>query len=261
MPETDTKQQGQAGTATLEPPETHQTQATTGSPQAGGAASTGTQTGRTATGGGSVSGSSGPGGGPTSGAQTGSTGTSRSASAGGASTGMARRGVTSPASLLGDPFGTMRSMVDQMDRLFDDFLGFSPFGRYRPRGTSAALQGLTGGPGGASLWYPQIEVREKDNNLVVCADLPGMRKEDVHLELHDDCLVLSGERHQEQEQNEQGWYRSERSYGQFYRTVPLPEGVDPNQAKANFKDGVLEVTIPLPKREQKQPKGRRIEIL
>jgi HSP20 family protein len=186
---------------------------------------------------------------------------SRSASGGGPSTGMARRGMTSPASLLGDPLGAMRSMVDQVDRLFDDFLGLSPFGRYRPRGTSAALQGLTGGvTGGANLWYPQIEVRERDNNLVVCADLPGMRKEDVHLELHDDYLVLSGERHQEQEQNEQGWYRSERSYGQFYRAVPLPEGVDPNQAKASFKDGVLEVKIPLPPREQQQSKGRRIEI-
>jgi HSP20 family protein len=251
MPETDYKnQQGQTGTATLEPPETHQTQATTGSPQAGGTSKS------AQTGGASPSGSSGPGGGPKSGAQTGSPGISRSASGSGPSTGMARRGLTSPASLLGDPLGAMRSMVDQMDRLFDDFLGLSPFARHRPRGTSAALQGLTGG---ADLWYPQIEVRERDNNLVVCADLPGMRKEDVHLEVHDDYLVLSGERHQEQEQNEQGWYRSERSYGQFYRTVPLPEGVDANQAKASFKDGVLEVKIPLPPREQ-QPKGRRIEI-
>jgi HSP20 family protein len=157
----------------------------------------------------------------------------------------------------------MRSMVDQVDRLFDDFLGFSGFGRPSRQGLSrgSQSQSLSQGAGaGGSLWYPQIEVSERGGNLVVCADLPGTRKEDVHLEIHDDYLVLEGERRQEQEQNEGGWYRSERSYGHFYRTIPLPEGVNPEQAKANFKDGVLEVTIPLPPREQRQPQGRRIEI-
>ena len=170
-----------------------------------------------------------------------------------------------PASLLGNPLSMMRSLVDDLDHFFDDFLGFggSP-SRYRQpspgtgTGSGSALQSSGGGYGTASLWYPQIEVSERGGNLVVCADLPGIRKEDVHLEVHDDYLVLEGERRQESEENQGGVYRSERSYGRFYRTIPLPDGVNPEQVRANFKDGVLEVTVPMPSREQRQ--GRRIEI-
>ena len=175
----------------------------------------------------------------------------------GASQGMTRRGGSSmsPFSLLGEPFGMMRSMMDQMDRLFGDFVG-TGLSRPRPSGVSAPPSaGMAPSQG---FWYPQVEVSERDGNLVVCADLPGMKKEDVHLEIHNDFLVLRGERRQEQQRNEGGIYRSERSYGQFYRTVPLPDGVNPDQAKANFKDGVLEVTIPMPQQEQRQ--GHTIEI-
>jgi HSP20 family protein len=181
-------------------------------------------------------------------------------SAGGSSTGMARRGGSylSPFSMLGDPFGMMRSMVDQMNRLIGDFTGSGP-GRPQAPGLSTPPSSAAMTPGSSQgFWYPQVEVAERGGNLVVYADLPGMRREDVHLEIHNDFLVLRGERRQEQEQNEGGIYRSERSYGQFYRTVPLPEGVNPDQARANFKDGVLEVTIPLPRQEPRQ--GRRIEI-
>jgi HSP20 family protein len=174
---------------------------------------------------------------------------------------MARRGSLSPTSLLPNPFQMMRSLVDDMDRFFDDFLGWGGTSRSRLPSPSSGLQSLTGGTGvGGGLWYPQIEVSERGGNLVVCADLPGLKKEDIRLEIHDDYLLLEGERRHEQEQQEEGFYRSERSYGHFYRTVPLPEGVNPEQAKANFKDGVLEVTLPLPPREQQQERGRRIEI-
>jgi HSP20 family protein len=164
-----------------------------------------------------------------------------------------------PTPPFGNPFGVMRSFMDQMDRFFDDFMGLGG-GRSRQPGLSPAPQatGLSGASGMASLWYPQIEVMERNGNLVICADLPGMRKEDVHLEVHDNYLALQGERHQEQQGGQEGYYRSERSYGRFFRTVPLPEGINPDQARASFKDGVLEVTVPLPNREQKQ--GRRIEI-
>jgi len=236
MPEATTLTETEQQTQT-DKPEHHQTQAATGSPQAGGPS--------------------------TAGSTMGSSSEGAISSGGRSSTGMSRRrGTMSPASLLGNPLGVMRSMLDDMNSFFDDFLGFggSP-SRYRRPGTGSSLQsGSTSGTGygTTSLWYPQIEVSERGGNLVVCADLPGIRKEDVHLEIHDDYLVLEGERRLENEENQGGVYRSERSYGRFYRTIPLPNGTNAEQAKANFKDGVLEVTLPLPTQEQRQ--GRRIEI-
>jgi HSP20 family protein len=156
----------------------------------------------------------------------------------------------------------VRSFMDQMDRLFDDFTGLSLGRSRRPDLPSArSFSGLGQGSQGQSMgfWYPQVEVSEKGGNLVVCADLPGLRKEDVHLEVHDDYLVLEGERRSEREENQEGLYRTERSYGRFYRTIPLPEGTDPDQVRASFRDGVLEVTVPMPSREEQQ-RGRRIEI-
>jgi HSP20 family protein len=134
------------------------------------------------------------------------------------------------------PFEMMRRFSEEMDRMFEDF------------GLARGGRGFGGGQ--SALWSPAVEVFERDNNLVVRADLPGMSKDDV--EMTDDALVIQGERKSEREEEREGWYRSERSYGEFYRLIPLPEGVNADQAKARFENGVLEVTAPIPERAQRR---------
>ena len=98
---------------------------------------------------------------------------------------------------------------------------------------------------------------EKDNRLVTRVDFPGLKKEDVKVEVTDGHLALSGERKRETEEKKDTFYRSEREYGSFCRTVPLPEGVKLEDIKATFADGVLEVSVPLPARARSQgPEGR-----
>ena len=96
------------------------------------------------------------------------------------------------------------------------------------------------------VWAPKIDVFERDNRLVTRVDLPGLKKEDVSVEVTDGHLALSGERKREAEEKQGNFYRSEREYGSFYRAVPLPEGVKLEDVKATFSDGVLEVSVPLP---------------
>jgi HSP20 family protein len=95
-------------------------------------------------------------------------------------------------------------------------------------------------------WSPQIEVYEKDGELKVQADLPGIDKENVKVEIDANCLTISGERRDEREERGDNFYRSERFYGNFYREIPLPEGVDTENVKATFDKGVLEVTLAAP---------------
>jgi HSP20 family protein len=128
-----------------------------------------------------------------------------------------------------DPFSVMRRFHDEMDRTFSRFFG---------KGTEEG-----------GMWSPAIEVAEHDGKLQVHADLPGLKPEDVKVEVTDDALVIQGERKFEHEDKKEGMYRSERRYGQFYREIPLPEGTNPEQAKAEFKDGVLEVDLPLPEKK------------
>ena len=107
-------------------------------------------------------------------------------------------------------------------------------------------------------WSPEIEVFERDNQLVTKIDLPGMKKEEVKVEVTDGHLVISGERKSENEERRENVYRSERSYGSFYRAVPLPDGVKLEDVKASFAAGVLEVTVPLVAKAE--PKPRQVEI-
>ncbi len=143
-----------------------------------------------------------------------------------------------------NPFSLMRRLSEEMDRAFASSLGLPAWGR------SFADEHGT--------WMPAVEVFERDNNLVVQAELPGMNKEDVKVEVTDEGLAIRGERRREHEEKREGYYRSERSYGRFYRVVPLPEGVDAEKSRAQFKDGVLQVEVPLPPSAQR--KHREIPI-
>jgi HSP20 family protein len=102
-----------------------------------------------------------------------------------------------------------------------------------------------------ALWSPAIEVREHDGKLEVVADLPGIKENEVKVEVTDQGLVIQGERKREHEEKREGYYRSERSYGQFYRVIPLPENADLEQARAEFYNGELRVSVPVPERQQK----------
>lgn len=169
-------------------------------------------------------------------------------------TGLARREQSFPSLLTGSPFSFMRRFSEEMDRLFEDF-GFGR-GLSAPSFGRDLLQGF--GSFGQSVWSPQVEVFEREGQLVVRADLPGLNKDDVKVEVTDDWVTITGERKQEHEEKRDGFYRSERSYGSFYRQIPLPEGVNADDANATFKDGVLEITMQAPQGQQQR--SRRLEI-
>jgi HSP20 family protein len=108
----------------------------------------------------------------------------------------------------------------------------------------------------AQRWVPPMDLVESDDHFVLKADLPGMSEADVSIEVRDNALTISGERKAEHERRERGWYRVERSFGSFSRSLSLPDGIDPDSISASFDRGVLSVTIPKP--EQRKP--RRIQI-
>jgi len=146
----------------------------------------------------------------------------------------ARRDWFMPSQWRENPFTLMQRLSTEMDRLFDAF------------GRGGGLFSSHSGRSGESRWSPEIELYERDNQLIVCADLPGMKKDDIHVEITDEALIIRGERQHEFADTQDGYQRSERSYGSFYRTIPLPEGIDPEQMRASFQDGVLKVTVALP---------------
>jgi HSP20 family protein len=134
---------------------------------------------------------------------------------------------------LTNPFTMMRRFGEEMDRMF-----------------SSVWDGRESGNSEFS-WIPPVEVRERDGRLFVSAELPGLNKNDVKVEVTSDGLVIQGERKREHEEERGGVHRSERSYGSFYRAIPLPDGANIEQAKAQFNNGVLEVTVPIPKTQEK----------
>jgi len=159
--------------------------------------------------------------------------------------------------VAGSPFSLMRRMAEDMDRIFEDF-GFAPSLGIAPLLSPSMGQGRGMASAQRGSWAPQLETFRQGDKLIVRADLPGLRKEDVNVEVDDGVLTISGHRAEEQVEDRDDFYRSERSYGQFFRSLPLPEGVSGDACEAKFNNGVLEVSLPLPKQQVR--KARKIDV-
>ncbi len=137
-----------------------------------------------------------------------------------------------------DPWKDLR---EEIDRVFDSF-----FGRY------PAI------PEQEGYFIPAIDVEETDNEYIVKAELPGLKKEDIKISVRGDSITISGERKREKEEKGKTYHRIEMAYGKFVRTIQLPDEIQPDKAKAEYKDGILIIT--LPKSEKSKPKEIEIEI-
>lgn len=151
-----------------------------------------------------------------------------------------------PESGLFGPRGVFGPMIP-----FGDLFGMNPFALMREftREVDRAFSGM--GEPAVQAWIPAIEVKELGGNLVVTAELPGIKEEDVKVEVTDDTLTIQGERKQEKKEEKEGLYRSERSYGRFYRSFSLPDGAKTDQIKAEMNNGILEIKVPVPEIKQK----------
>jgi HSP20 family protein len=139
--------------------------------------------------------------------------------------------------------GGSRSLRGELDRVFDDF-----FGNHLQRGSNATAA--------AGVWSPSVNVHEDVDNYYVEAELPGMSKDDIQVEVENNVLSLRGERRFEKKEEKSSYHFVERSYGSFYRSFALPKNVDSDSISAEYKDGVLHLT--LPKREEVKP--RKVSI-
>ena len=139
------------------------------------------------------------------------------------------------------PFGLLRQMTSELDRMFEDPLAI--------RWPALQIEQ-------PAMWSPKVDVFEKDNRLITKVDLPGVKKEDMSVEVTDGQLQLSGVRKSETEEKNDNVYRCECEYGQFFRSVPLPQGVTADDVQATFANGVLEVSMPL----QAKANGRKVPI-
>ena len=139
------------------------------------------------------------------------------------------------------PLEQMTSLRDEINRLFE-----APFGDILR--TSEFSNG----------WAPALDLREDKDSLVATVEVPGMKKEDIEVSVHEGVLSVSGERTREAESDEAGVHRSERSYGRFQRTLSLPKPVKASDIKAAYKDGIL--TITMPKTEEAKPKQITVDV-
>jgi len=141
-----------------------------------------------------------------------------------------------------DPFRDLISIQDRMNKLFEQTLS-------RSRGE----EGVS-----AATWTPAVDIYETTDTIVMKAELPGVTREDIQIQIHDNTLVLRGERRFAKDVQEENYLRIERAYGSFHRSFTLPATVRQDNIRAVFRDGVLELT--LPKAEESKPKRISIEV-
>ena len=143
-----------------------------------------------------------------------------------------------------DPFRDLMTIQERMNRLFDQTLS---------KTRTEDEEGLT-----ASTWSPSVDIYETADSIVLKAELPGLNRENIDIQVRDNTLTLKGERKFEREVKDENYLRIERSYGAFQRGFSLPTVIQQDKIKATFKDGVLEVSMP--KAEEAKPKQVKIEV-
>jgi HSP20 family protein len=142
-----------------------------------------------------------------------------------------------------EPATELNTIQNEMNRLFNSFFDQPNRANGRSGGTARS-------------WFPAMDLVETADRYILRADLPGISDEDVSVQLEDNVLTVSGERKPASEHETEGYYRIERGFGRFSRTLTLPTGVDPDMVQAHFERGVLEIAIPKP--EQSKPKQVQI---
>jgi HSP20 family protein len=143
-----------------------------------------------------------------------------------------------------DPFRDLSTIQERMNQIFEDALA-------RNRGREEGLR--------SGMWTPAVDIYENNDSVVVKAEIPGVEKDQISVEVKDGILSLRGERKFEKEVKEESYHRIERSYGNFQRSFSLPVSVDQEKVTAKFKNGVLEVK--LPKKEQAKPKQIKVNVI
>jgi HSP20 family protein len=148
--------------------------------------------------------------------------------------------VTVMAIIRWNPVRDLLGIQEEMDMLLGDV-----FGTPRRRDETGMVR-----------WAPRVDIAEENGNYELVADLPGLKKDDIKIEIHDNVLTLRGEKKLEQEKKDKNYRLAERYYGEFVRTFTLPDNVNKDGIEAEFKDGVLKLTIP----KTEQPKPKQIEV-
>ena len=143
-----------------------------------------------------------------------------------------------------EPVAELNTIQNEMNRLFNTF--------FDPSAPTGRANGTT------RRWLPPMDLVETPDHYVLRADLPGLSDGDVNIQLEDNVLTISGQRKTEHQDQQEGYYRLERAFGSFHRSLTLPDGVDPDSVQAHFDRGVLEIRIPKP--EQKKPRTVQINL-